>query len=174
VAPDYFDRLVRGHDEGLACGMHLRAAFEQLPHADNRLELYGEHDALGMARVRLTWRKRAAEHATIRQAMLMFGRHLIAADLGRVRLPAWLADMHDERSFPDVGDMAGFHHMGGTRMAHSPAHGVVDRNCRVFGVENLYVGGSSVFPTGGHANPTYSIVQLALRLADHLAGSLHR
>jgi choline dehydrogenase-like flavoprotein len=63
-------------------------------------------------------------------------------------------------------------------MAHSPAHGVVDRNCRVFGVENLYVGGSSVFPTGGHANPTYSIVQLALRLADHLAdhpaGSLHR
>jgi choline dehydrogenase-like flavoprotein len=64
--------------------------------------------------------------------------------------------------------------MGGTRMADSAATGVVDSNCKVFGMANLYIGGSSVFPTGGHANPTYTIVQLALRLADHLAAAVAR
>jgi choline dehydrogenase-like flavoprotein len=63
-----------------------------------------------------------------------------------------------------------FHHMGTTRMASDPASGVVDADCRVHGVENLYVAGSSVFPTGGNANPTLTIIALALRLADHLAG----
>jgi choline dehydrogenase-like flavoprotein len=64
--------------------------------------------------------------------------------------------------------------MGGTRMAASPATGVVDKDCKVFGMDNLYIGGSSVFTTGGHASPTYSIVQLALRLGDHLATKLAR
>ena len=58
--------------------------------------------------------------------------------------------------------------MGTTRMADSPAEGVVDSNCRVFGVSNLYVAGSSIFPTVGHAAPTLTIIALALRLADHL------
>ena len=62
--------------------------------------------------------------------------------------------------------------MGGTRMSDAAATGVVDRNCKVFGMANLYIGGSSVFPTGGHANPTYTIVQLALRLGDHLAATI--
>ena len=55
-------------------------------------------------------------------------------------------------------------------MATSPELGVVDANCKVFGTENLYVAGSSVFPTGGHANPTLTIVALAIRLGEHLAG----
>jgi choline dehydrogenase-like flavoprotein len=59
-----------------------------------------------------------------------------------------------------------------TRMADDPRHGVVDRDCRVHDLDNLYIGGSSVFATGGYANPTYTIVQLALRLGDHLAGRL--
>lgn len=61
-----------------------------------------------------------------------------------------------------------FHHMGGTRMAQMVENGVVDSNCRVFGQGNLYVAGSSVFPSGGAANPTLTIVQLSLRLAEHL------
>ncbi len=65
--------------------------------------------------------------------------------------------------------VAGNHHMGTTRMGISTQDGVVDANCRVFGVGNLYIAGSSVFPTVGHANPTLTIVQLTLRLADHLA-----
>jgi choline dehydrogenase-like flavoprotein len=58
--------------------------------------------------------------------------------------------------------------MGTTRMDADPKRGVVDENCRVHGVENLYVAGCSVFPTGGTFNPTFTIVALALRLADHL------
>ena len=67
---------------------------------------------------------------------------------------------------PELLDMK--HPMGTTRMSGSPATGVVDSNCRVHGVSNLYVAGSSVFPTGGHANPTLLIIALAARLADHI------
>jgi choline dehydrogenase-like flavoprotein len=65
---------------------------------------------------------------------------------------------------------AGDHHMGATRMSARPEHGYVDRNCRVHGVDNLYIAGSSVFPTSGYANPTLTIIALAARLGDHLAG----
>jgi choline dehydrogenase-like flavoprotein len=58
--------------------------------------------------------------------------------------------------------------MGTTRMHDDPKQGVVDRNCRVHGIDNLFVAGSSVFPTGGAANPTLTLLALTLRLADHL------
>ena len=66
----------------------------------------------------------------------------------------------------------GWHQMCTTRMSDDPATGVVDRDCKVFGIDNLYIGGSSVFSTPGFQNPTYTIVQLALRLGDHLAATL--
>nr|MBA3324611.1 GMC family oxidoreductase [Paracoccaceae bacterium] len=72
----------------------------------------------------------------------------------------------------DEDEVGGKHHMGTTRMADDPKRGVVDRDCRVHGLANLYIGGSSVFPSGGHANPTYTVVQLALRLGDHLGRTL--
>jgi choline dehydrogenase-like flavoprotein len=62
----------------------------------------------------------------------------------------------------------GYHHMGTTRMHADPRHGVVDANCRVHETDNVYVAGSSVFPTCGYASPTLTLVALALRLADHL------
>jgi choline dehydrogenase-like flavoprotein len=64
--------------------------------------------------------------------------------------------------------IGGHHHMGTTRMSDDPRTGVVDRDCRVHGMANLFIAGSSVFPTGGSANPTLTIVALALRMADHL------
>ena len=67
---------------------------------------------------------------------------------------------------------AGLHHMGTTRMSANPAEGVVDPHCQVHGVSNLYVAGSSVFPTVGMANPTFTIVALALRMAEHIAARL--
>jgi choline dehydrogenase-like flavoprotein len=66
-------------------------------------------------------------------------------------------------SFPEVA-----HPMGTTRMSDNPLEGVVDRDCQVHGVGGLYIAGSSVFPTGGHCNPTQMIVALAIRLADTL------
>ncbi len=82
-----------------------------------------------------------------------------------MRLDPWVLG---EGDFPTDDQLAGSHHMGGTRMATSAVHGVVDSNCKVFGQSNLYIAGSSVFPSSGYANPTLTIVQLALRLADHL------
>jgi choline dehydrogenase-like flavoprotein len=63
---------------------------------------------------------------------------------------------------------SGGHHMGTTRMHPEPTSGVVDAQCRVHHLSNLFISGSSVFPTTGHANPTLTIVALAIRLADHL------
>ena len=63
---------------------------------------------------------------------------------------------------------AGKHHMGTTRMHVAPRHGVVDENSRVHGTSNLFIAGSSVFPSGGYANPTLTIVALAVRLGDYL------
>jgi choline dehydrogenase-like flavoprotein len=171
VAPRYFDDLMNKVDQGAACGMHLLAAWEQLPHADNRIELDSMHDDLGMPRAKLFWRKRPVERESLADAMLLFGRYLAESRLGALRLPDWLAQAGD---YPSDEPLFGFHHMGGTRMARTPAQGVVDADCKVFGVDNLYIGGSSVFTTAGHANPTHTIVQLSLRLADHLAARIAR
>ena len=82
-----------------------------------------------------------------------------------MQLGDWL--LRDEVTWPDELT-ASNHHLGTTRMADDPRQGVVDRDGRVFGCDNLYVAGSSVFPTGGFANPTVNLVALTLRLAEHL------
>ena len=66
------------------------------------------------------------------------------------------------------GPLYGLHHMGGTIMGNDKSNSVVDKNLKVHDIDNLFVIGSSVFPTGGHANPTLTIVQLANRLGNHL------
>ena len=93
----------------------------------------------------------------------LLGKALTHANVGRISL------------LPESGDTGwpaslsyGGHHSGTTRMHRSAAEGVVDENCRVHGVSNLFIAGSSVFPTIGYANPTLTIVALALRLADHV------
>lgn len=89
--------------------------------------------------------------------------------VARVRPDAWLTDGAAgwEGKLRDM-----YHHIGTTRMSHSPREGAVDPDCRVHGVANLYLAGSSVFPTSGYANPTLTIVALALRLADRLKGAI--
>lgn len=171
VAPALGHRL-RGPARERACGVLLRAAWEQEPRADNRIELDTVTDSLGMPRARLVWRKSPLDARTIRRSALMLGDYLRIHDLGRLRLDPWLAS--EPVQFPTEGELAGRHHMGGTRMGHTPEAGVVDVDCRVFGQANLYIAGSSVFPSGGHANPTLTLVQLALRLADHLQARLRR
>lgn len=149
----------------------LRVGAEQVPNANSRVKLSTETDRFGLRRVALDWRLLPQDKKTIRVATLEIAKYFARADIGRVKINDWLLD-EDDPGFPGLDDGAqvgGHHHMGTTRMGVSAQDGVVDRNCRVFGVDNLYVAGSSVFRTGGHANPTLSIVQLALRLRDHLA-----
>jgi choline dehydrogenase-like flavoprotein len=87
-------------------------------------------------------------------------------DIGRIRIKPWVLG---EEPLPVEKEPAGHHHMGGTRMAADATQGIVDADCRVFGQPNLFVAGSSVFPSSGYANPTFTIVQLALRLSEKLA-----
>lgn len=154
----------------LPVGVLLRAAWEQEPRWENRIELDSEVDKLGMQRARLVWRKSALDVRTVRDSVLTLGGYLRDNDIGRVKLAEWLTG--DDVEFPADGEIAGRHHMGGTRMALSSEDGIVDTDCRVFGQKNFYIAGSSVFPSSGHANPTLTLVQLAMRLTAHLEDRL--
>ena len=153
---------------GDAFNGRLEAAYEQMPNPDSRVTLSNESDAYGLRRIVLDWRLSDLDRRTARESAIEIGKKLISLDNGRLKLADWLMD--DSVGFPglDIDEVAGHHHMGTTRMADGPERGVVDANCKVFGTENLFIASSSVFPTSGHANPTLTIAQLSLRLADHL------
>lgn len=94
------------------------------------------------------------------------GQEFIKQEVERHGLGTLELEEYDQ--LPPPGIKGGFHHMGTTRMHRSPGRGVVNPDGRIHSVSNLYVAGSSVFPTGGYANPTLTICALTIRLADHL------
>ncbi|MFY0729829.1 FAD-dependent oxidoreductase [Pseudomonas sp. NFX15] len=141
----------------------LGTLIEQFPNPDSRITLLEERDTLGMKKVNVNWALRPEDRNTIKSIGMEMAKCFAESGLGFVKLEECVYDV----SVPlKVNPHA--HHMGTTRMAASPEFGVVDENCKVFGVENLYVAGSSVFSTGGASNPTMPLLQLALRLADYL------
>jgi choline dehydrogenase-like flavoprotein len=139
--------------------LSLTCAMEQSPNPDSRVTLCAERDALGKQRVRLDWQLRPEDKTSLRRSLEVLGVELGRAGLGRMKIT-----LNDhEAAWGDGG-----HHIGTTRMHVDPKQGVVDENCRVHGMSNLFLAGSSVFPTCGHANPTLTLVALAVRLADHV------
>jgi choline dehydrogenase-like flavoprotein len=142
----------------------LDAMCEQLPNPDSRLILSDRRDRLGMKIPRIDWRVSEEEALAMRRITELMVEHLSRMGLEIPVLESWV---RDGAMFPQtIRDVA--HPAGTTRMADDPARGVVDAQCQVHGVQGLFIGGSSVFPTSGHANPTQMIVALALRLADKL------
>jgi choline dehydrogenase-like flavoprotein len=134
---------------------------EQAPNPASRVTLSETRNRLGIRAARLEWRLLASDTDSIREAQELLAAELEAAGIGR------LHELYgDERPRVLIGGL--YHHLGTTRMHADPSHGVVDPSCRVHDVEDLYVAGGSVFPTSGAANPTLTIVALALRLADEL------
>lgn len=151
----------------------LKIESEQALNPESRVRLTDSIDRFGLRRVALDWRLSEPDLRTIRTAAVECGRVFAKLDVARVKLADWLLDPATD--FPVTGKQqinGGNHHMCTTRMSSDPRQGVVDANCCIHGMENFYLGGSSVFATGGCSNPTYTIVQLALRLADHLNGRL--
>jgi len=149
-------------DSANARAFTLGCGLEPEPDPDRRLTLTGERDALGMPRLKLHMRIADSDFARYRTTLKELGRQLLSSGAGMIRLNRktradWFSQM-------DWGN----HHMGTTRMSADPKTGVVDANLAVYGVANLYVAGSSVFPTYGASNPTMNLVALTLRLADHL------
>jgi choline dehydrogenase-like flavoprotein len=138
---------------------------EQAPNPDSRVTLDRERDALGMPRVRLDWRLTNLDRRSFGVFYDVLGRELGRSGAGRVQMRDWVRA--DGPSWPATLS-GGWHHMGTTRMHADPKQGVVDANCRVHGLRNLYVAGAAVYPTAGAVNPTLTLVALSLRLSDHL------
>lgn len=151
-----------GNDDWLGSGLGLGCACEQSPNRESRVTLAADRDVLGLRKIRLDWRLTETDRRSL-------VRHLenLAAEIGALRIGRMRIDLKDPDRWPDP-IVGGSHHMGTTRMHDDPRRGVVDRDGRVHGIENLYVAGGSVFPTSGAANPTLTIVALTLRLAEHL------
>ncbi len=148
--------------------VYIEVEAEQAPNPDSRVTLVNDRDALGLKRMQLDWRLSAMDRESIRGLVQLIGEEAGRLGIGRAMTAEWLMDGGD--SWPDH-QLGGNHHIGTTRMADDPSKGVVDADCRVFGINNLFIAGSSVFPTSGSANPTLTIVALALRLADHIKKS---
>ncbi|HEY9621426.1 MAG TPA: GMC family oxidoreductase [Crinalium sp.] len=138
------------------------AQAEQAPHPDNRVTLSQDCDRFGRRKIHLHWRWTDVDLRSISRFQTLFGEAIAESGLGEFQSRDEI-----EGGFPRFGST--HHHIGTTRMHPDPKQGVVDENCQVHGISNLFVAGSSVFPTGaGYANPTLTIVALATRLADHL------
>ncbi len=167
VAPDTAEWVSESLGQRLHCAAQLYVGWEQSPVESNRVMLStSDFDAAGTPRIELHWKKGDIERRTVTEGIRLFGETMVAKNLGRAKLADWIVNGED---YPTDQELAGHHHMGGTRMHDDPAKGVVDRDCKVHGMRNLYVGGSSVFTTSGQCNPTTTIVALACRLGDHLA-----
>jgi choline dehydrogenase-like flavoprotein len=169
-----FDELARavvevtasalGVDASKAKGWSMGCGVELAPDPERRLTLMRERDALGMPRLKLEMRISDDDFARYRITMKELGRQLLAARAGMIRL--------NRRSRAEWLEMMdwGNHHLGTTRMSDDPKSGVVDAKLKVHGVANLFIAGSSAFPTYGSSNPTMNLVALTLRLADFMRG----
>jgi choline dehydrogenase-like flavoprotein len=144
---------------------HLITRQEQAPNPNSRVTLGSEKDAMGMPRVVFNWQLTELDKHSMRTYYKVLGQEMGRSGVGRVQLRDWL--LSDDRTWPSFLS-GGWHHMGTTRMHTDPKQGVVDANCRVHGIGNLYVAGAAVYPTAGSANPTLTLVALSLRLSDHI------
>lgn len=151
--------------------LYLMARAEQSPNPDSRVKLSAETDALGCRRGDLDWQLSDLDKRSVLELARAMGREFDRLGLGKLQTSPWLEDGTTAWPVdPTVGNhpIGGYHHMGTTRMSTSAISGVVNANCTVHGYSNLHIAGSSVFTTGGWANPTLTILALSLRLADHL------
>jgi choline dehydrogenase-like flavoprotein len=147
-------------------GYELFTRIEQYPNPACRVSLINERDSLGVPRAHLHWELSDMEKRSIRKIYELIGQQFGKHNIGRLKIMDYL--IHEtEHSWPSFTG-GGWHHMGTTRMHEDPKKGIVDSTCKVHGINNLFIAGSSCFTTGGAVNPTLTIVALSIRLADHL------
>jgi choline dehydrogenase-like flavoprotein len=164
MAGHLYHRAISGSwPEGDSGRFVLFARAEQSPNPCSRITLSHDRDSLGMRRVCLDWKLADIDRKALLLISAIARAEFARLGLGRVTEADWIR----EGVWPPRIDI-GPHHMGTTRMSASPRNGVVDRNAKLHSVANLYVAGSSIFPTGGHANPTLTLLATSLRLANHI------
>jgi choline dehydrogenase-like flavoprotein len=147
-------------------GYQCFTRIEQAPNPSSRVTLDIEKDGLGVPRATLHWELTTFEKRSIRKIYELLGQEVGRAGVGRVKLMDYLDDEKDH-SWPSFTG-GGWHHMGTTRMSENPKQGVVDANCKVHGISNLFMAGASCFTTAGAPNPTLTLVAFTIRLSDHV------
>lgn len=155
----------------MGSGLLLGIEIEQTLNKNSRIFLSSEADKDGIPRIGVHWEIGQPELVTARSAAMALKDAFQRLELADVTIEPKLLDL--DPGFLDLCHNAN-HHMGGTRMAESRDGGVVDRNLRVFGSTNLYVAGAAAFPSGSFANPTFTAIALALRLADHVGNRIQK
>jgi choline dehydrogenase-like flavoprotein len=170
LARPIYEYLVRHRSFTPGAEFRFVITTEQEPNPESRVTLTTERDALGMPKLKVQWRLTDRTAHTIAVFAECARRQFDAAGIGDIVFRDWVATPDAWRAHM----VDHYHHIGTTRMHESPRHGVVDPDCRVQSVDNLYIAGSSVFPTSGHSNPTFTLVALAIRLADHLKRQMSR
>ncbi|MEP6514014.1 MAG: GMC family oxidoreductase [Parafilimonas sp.] len=152
------DNLIKSYE--------LFTRIEQAPNPDSRVMLDTEKDSLGMPRATLHWVLTPLEKHSLRKIYELIGQQIGRTDIGRVKMMEYLQDENDS-SWPEFTG-GGWHHMGTTRMSDDPKNGVVDANCKVHGIANLHIAGSSCYVTAAAPNPTLTLVALSIRLSDRM------
>ncbi len=135
---------------------------EQSPDPENRLTLSDQIDRLGCRKAKVHWHWSDSDVARIKRAQEILAEDIRRSGLGELKL------YRQDGDKPFMMSSTAHHHMGTTRMHNDPKQGVVDVNCQVHGLSNLFIASSAVFPTGGYANPTLTVLALAIRIADHV------
>jgi choline dehydrogenase-like flavoprotein len=162
---DQADSLAKLNKEGsISRAYQLQTRLEQAPNPDSRITLGDERDAFDVPLANLHWKLTDLDKRSVRRINEIIGEEAGKAGFGRLRISEAFRDKND-MSWPDTIN-GGWHHMGTTRMSDDPKTGVVDANCRVHGLANLYVAGAACYPTSGAPNPTLTLVALSLRLSD--------
>jgi choline dehydrogenase-like flavoprotein len=140
---------------------------EQEPSAHSRVSLAQERDELDMPRLLVDWRYTQGDVTTVREAVRLFASDIAQSGVGVFEYDPASIELEMSR----YGAYGG-HHLGTARMGTDPRTSVVDADCRIHGLRNLHVAGGALFPTSSQANPTLTIVALAVRLARHLRAAL--
>ena len=161
VAPKISTKMIDLFNKKLLCGITISSSWEQDPEFKNKISLINTKDNIGIPNISLNYQISKKTLDTSKVMTDLIGNIFIKEDLGRIAHN----DIYNLDNF--ISD-AGYHHLGGTRMGNDENTSVVDKNLKVHGLKNMFICGSSIFPTGGHTNPTLSIIQLTLRLSTHL------
>ena len=163
VAPNYFKKIYEDIMAKNVYEININTLQEQKPKNENAIILGNQLDPSNIPLSKIYWKRSSEEKTSARLIAEELGEMFLENDIGRIALNNYLYD-----DSIDYYVTTGNHQLGGTRMGDNPNDSVVDKNLKVHELENLFISGSSTFRSGGHCHPTFTIVKLSLRLADHI------
>ena len=163
MAPNFVKQFIEKEKKKDLIKFNVSINQEQEPEVDNKITLGNELDPFGTPLIDLKWRMSDKMKRAAKENLVNLGNFLIDKNMGRISIDEYIFSYENFKT-----KFTGNHQIGGTCAGNDYKNSVVDKNLKVHSVDNLFVTGSSVFPTSGHGNPTYTIVLLSLRLGDHI------